>query len=659
MLTQGEILQERYRIVSMLGQGGMGAVYRAWDLRLNAPVALKEMMPQPGLDDETLERMKVQFRREATILANLNHPNLVNVTDFFEEKDHAYLVMRFIEGESLAGRIAREGAQSESQVLRWADQLLDALAYCHGENVLHRDIKPQNIIIRPDGRAVFVDFGLVKLWDPDDPKTSTVMRGMGTPEYAPPEQYGVRQQHTGPHSDLYSLGATLYHALTGQLPPSASERMVAPDQFMRPHQIVSGVSPQVEAAVLKAMALPRDERFATATEMRSALQPAPSSEASSAQPVGSVRGGTAVMQPGQGSRSGGGLRFSWTWAVGGLVALALLVGGGLVLSNVLRGSPATPIPESTWTSTPTESSPDDPTPTAEVARETHVVGEDETLEDIAAEYGVSVEAILALNDLEDPASIEVGLALRIPVAGSSGPATPEPEVEPTATTQSVEASPTPTATSTPSPTPTSTEVPTLPPTSTPAPVLRYQPVPLGGVANGTQGFVSPPTGSVTLGGIPFQLSERIFQSQAEPSPYNGYPVRASLSVNVSQASRLHLLLTTGNGFNGFSGQAIGRVLVTCDGDVTVLQELVLGQHVREWHGQPNVVSAAPGARQVWTGQIAGTSVDGQIDMLSLDLPDACRTGTLEAIDVVDSSAETVGSLDPALNLTGATVEYYE
>jgi serine/threonine protein kinase len=155
----------------------MGAVYRAWDTRLKIPVALKEMTPQPGLDQATLAQLRQQFEQEAATLARLNHPHLVRVIDFFEERGNTYLVMDFVEGESLDDRIEREQALPESQVLAWANQLLDALAYCHSQGVIHRDIKPPNVIIRPDGRAVLVDFGLVKLWDPSDPHTRTAMRG--------------------------------------------------------------------------------------------------------------------------------------------------------------------------------------------------------------------------------------------------------------------------------------------------------------------------------------------------------------------------------------------------------------------------------------------------------------------------------------------------
>ncbi len=180
-LTTGQILQDRYRVDALLGQGGMGAVYRAVDLRLDKTVAIKEMVPQPGLDPTALEQFRTQFRQEAVTLGKLSHPHLVPVTDYFEERGNDYLVMAFVEGESLAERIKREGALPEAQVVFWARQLLDALAYCHARGVIHRDVKPQNVIITPEGEAVLVDFGLVKLWDPADPRTKTAMRAWARP----------------------------------------------------------------------------------------------------------------------------------------------------------------------------------------------------------------------------------------------------------------------------------------------------------------------------------------------------------------------------------------------------------------------------------------------------------------------------------------------
>ena len=270
-LTTGQVLQDRYRIVSLLGQGGMGAVYRAWDLRLGVAVALKEMRPEPELDPQRQMEAREQFHREASVLSRLNHPHLVRVSDFFDEGGNTYLVMAFIEGESLSSYVGKAGCLPEAQVLRWADQLLDALAYCHREGVLHRDIKPQNVVVRPDGNAVLVDFGLVKLWDPEDPRTRTVIRSMGTPQYAPPEQYDPQIGHTDPRSDLYSLGATLYHTLTGQAPPSATSRIVNPGALVPIRQLNAAVSPRLERLLDQAMALQPAARFQTADAMRLAF----------------------------------------------------------------------------------------------------------------------------------------------------------------------------------------------------------------------------------------------------------------------------------------------------------------------------------------------------------------------------------------------------
>jgi serine/threonine-protein kinase len=270
-LDVGETIGERYRIIKKLGEGGMGAVYQAWDTRLNHPVAVKEMRPQAGLDPSLLGQLRGQFKQEAQILATLVHTNLVRVTDYFSWSGSEFLVMDFVEGDSLAAQIRRDGPQQEAQVAAWARQLLAALGYCHGRGVIHRDIKPHNIIIAPDGRAVLVDFGLVKLWDANDPHTRTVMRGMGTPEYAPPEQYDVGPGHTDPRSDIYGLGATLYHALSGQLPPTATQRMASPRSFLPLRRYNPAVSPGMEAIVHKAMEIPMDRRFQSADQMAQAL----------------------------------------------------------------------------------------------------------------------------------------------------------------------------------------------------------------------------------------------------------------------------------------------------------------------------------------------------------------------------------------------------
>jgi len=335
-LETGQILQDRYRIVSMLGQGGMGAVYRAWDMRLDVVMALKEMVPQPGLDSQTLEALRNQFQQEAVVLARLHHPHLVRVTDFFEEGGNAYLVMDFVEGEGLDHRIEQEGALPEAQVIEWAEQLLGALAYCHAQGVIHRDVKPQNVVIRPDGQATLVDFGLVKLWDPHDPRTRTAMRGMGTPEYAPPEQYDTEMGHTDPRSDVYSLGATIYHALTGQAPPTATMRIASPNSFQPPRNLNPHLSPFLEEAVVQATELPLDNRFATAQDMAAALRGEALPAGSATKVIPGAAGEPMRAIPGaQPAPPAGRKRVPvWGWVLGAGVVLALAAGLiGITLRN--------------------------------------------------------------------------------------------------------------------------------------------------------------------------------------------------------------------------------------------------------------------------------------------------------------------------------------
>jgi hypothetical protein len=337
MLIPGNVLQNRYRTVSKLGQGGMGAVYRAWDMRLNVPVALKEMTPQPGLGLEILGQLRQQFHQEATVLARLIHPHLVRVTDFFDEGGNVYLVMDFVEGESLADRIKRLGALPEAEVVTWAKQLLDALAYCHGQGIIHRDVKPQNVIIRPDGRAVLVDFGLVKLWDPSDPRTKTVMRGMGTPEYAPPEQYEVDAGHTDACSDVYGLGATLYHALVGQAPPTATLRMASPERFVAVRSLNPSVSPATETTILRALELERSRRWQSATEMAAALEgrgiPPQTQHPGHVTPAAPRREATEVLPSARAAAPAVPARRRvpvWVWILGGGILLSLILCAGAV-----------------------------------------------------------------------------------------------------------------------------------------------------------------------------------------------------------------------------------------------------------------------------------------------------------------------------------------
>ncbi|MBN2548148.1 MAG: protein kinase [Anaerolineales bacterium] len=276
-LQTGQTLNNRYRIVRLLGQGGFGAVYRAWDANLNRPCAVKENL-------DTSPEAQRQFAREATVLANLSHPNLPRVTDHFSLPGQGqYLVMDFVDGDDLHTIMKRQGSVPVDQAVGWISQVADALVYLHSRepHVVHRDIKPANIRITPEGQAMLVDFGLVKLFDPHM-KTTIGARAV-TPGYAPPEQYG--QGKTDARTDLYALGATLYNILTGQDPLESVQRMVG--RRMEPaNQINPAIPAQISQAIERAMALEPDQRFQSAEQFKAALtaRPVPASANIPSQP---------------------------------------------------------------------------------------------------------------------------------------------------------------------------------------------------------------------------------------------------------------------------------------------------------------------------------------------------------------------------------------
>jgi serine/threonine protein kinase len=270
MLTQGQVLQQRYRVIKLLGQGGMGAVYRGWDLRLERSCALKENL------DVSSEAQR-QFGREAAMLSNASHPNLPRVTDYFTVPGQGqYLVMDFVEGEDLQEMLDRRGSLPESEVMPWVEQICDALHYLHTQNppIIHRDVKPANIKITPGGRPMLVDFGIAKVYDPAQP--TTMGARAVTPGYSPPEQYG--RGSTDPRSDIYSLGATLYTLLTGQEPVESLERLVGTATLTSPRQINLRVSQYVAQVICRCMELKPTQRYQTADALKSALRPHPSSQ---------------------------------------------------------------------------------------------------------------------------------------------------------------------------------------------------------------------------------------------------------------------------------------------------------------------------------------------------------------------------------------------
>jgi serine/threonine protein kinase len=277
-LQANTVLRERYKIIELVGRGGMGATYRAEDLRLQGRLcAVKEALPDPESSPDELEQSREQFYQEASTLARLDHPNLPKVSDYFSDSDRDYLVMDFVAGQDLREILAeakRDGRNlPEKLVLSWASQLCDALNYMHTQTppVLHRDIKPGNMKLTPAGNVKLVDFGLVKVLVPDDQRTVTVVQGRGTVQYTPLEQYGGDTGHTDARSDIYSLAATLYHLLTGQAPLDAKARFLKPNSLLSPRSLNPGISPQTERAILWGLGMHPDDRPATIAELEAEL----------------------------------------------------------------------------------------------------------------------------------------------------------------------------------------------------------------------------------------------------------------------------------------------------------------------------------------------------------------------------------------------------
>lgn len=294
-LSSGVILQSRYRIVRQLGHGGMGVVYEAADERVrNRLVALKETYAET-------DEMRRAFEREAELLANTEHDAFPRVIDYFTEDEGCFLVMELIRGEDLAEMLAKRRHPFETeQVLKWADQILDALGDLHENHVIHRDIKPSNLKLTPKGRIKLLDFGIAKGLTSDSLAATTVgSMAAATLQYAPLEQVlranpdwylalsvsypektnEILESGTDATSDLYALGATLYQLLTAQLPVNAPTRALSvwagKGEKLRPaHEINSQVSPAVSDVLEKAMRLERKGRPSSASEMRQMLSEA-------------------------------------------------------------------------------------------------------------------------------------------------------------------------------------------------------------------------------------------------------------------------------------------------------------------------------------------------------------------------------------------------
>ena len=285
-LPKGVRLQNgNYAVGEVLGQGGFGITYKGGDLNLRRYVAIKEFFPQgcarqdstvqPGgtLSAADYAGVKAKFIEEARTLARFSDPGIVRVFGVFEENNTAYMVMEFLEGSTLSKRMAEQTVLDETEAVSIAEKVGGALKVVHQAGIIHRDLKPDNICLTKDGRVVLIDFGTARAFASGKTVKQTTML---TPGYAPLEQYG-QQARFGAYTDIYALAATLYHAVTGQVPPQATDRASGVD-LKAPKELNPRLSKTFSEALVWAMQVKASERPQNVGEFLDAIkrpQPAP------------------------------------------------------------------------------------------------------------------------------------------------------------------------------------------------------------------------------------------------------------------------------------------------------------------------------------------------------------------------------------------------
>lgn len=301
----GRVFNNRYKITERIGIGGMAEVYRAQDTVLGRMVAVKVMLPQYAADQTFTQR----FRQEAAAAANLQSPYIVNVYDWGQDAGTYYIVMEYVRGSDLKSAIKERGAINQRKVAEIGAQVCQALSVAHNLDIIHRDIKPQNIMIQPDGNVKVMDFGIARAKNSVKTQTSSVL---GTAHYVSPEQ--AQGKDLTYASDIYSLGIVLYEAATGSLPFDGPDAVsVAMKQVQElpalPSEINPNIDPTLEAIIMRALDKNPDNRFATALDMKQALKdylngkPALTNDFTAANttvmagvaPIAAAEGGTQVM----------------------------------------------------------------------------------------------------------------------------------------------------------------------------------------------------------------------------------------------------------------------------------------------------------------------------------------------------------------------------
>ncbi|MBI3241373.1 MAG: protein kinase [Chloroflexi bacterium] len=344
-----------YRVMAQLGQGGMATVYKAYHASLDRYVAIKVMHTAFKEDPTFLAR----FQREARVLAKLEHPNIVPIYDFAEHQGQPYLVMKYVEGDTLKARMAN-GAPSSDEILKVVDAVGAGLAYAHKQGVLHRDIKPSNVIITPDGQYYLSDFGLARIAGAGE-STLSQDTMLGTPNYISPEQAKGVSDLDG-RTDIYSFGVLLYEMIVGRVPYSGDTPFaIIHDHIYTPLPLPSSVNPSVpepvERILLKALAKERDDRFSDASALVTAFHqalegaggapvaptPAPPSGPVSASSTATRRAPTAAptvvatAKPDSPPATPAQKSNAWVWIVVAVAMLAVLgIGAMLIVPRILR-----------------------------------------------------------------------------------------------------------------------------------------------------------------------------------------------------------------------------------------------------------------------------------------------------------------------------------
>jgi serine/threonine-protein kinase len=337
------VFGRRYRVVEKIGSGGMAEVYKAVDDVLGRTVAIKVLHAQYASDPGFVAR----FRQEAQAAANLSSPNIVNIFDWGRDDETYYIVMEYVHGTDLKTLVQENGPIDPLKAAEYGSQVCAALTAAHGYDIVHRDIKPQNIVLTPDGVIKVMDFGIARAGNSTLTQTGSVL---GTAHYVSPEQ--AQGRNLGPQSDLYSLGVVLYELTTGDVPfdaetPVAVALKQVNEEPIAPRNLNGDIPPSLEAVIMRAMAKNPADRYASAEEMRRDLQRVAAGRVVET-PVAAAAGGTAVMSAVGDTRVRPvKTRKKWPWVVAIIAGLVLLGFGAAYAFGLIGGPEKIVVPDVT------------------------------------------------------------------------------------------------------------------------------------------------------------------------------------------------------------------------------------------------------------------------------------------------------------------------